>query len=840
MSLLAFTSDSTDFAVAYLGHHDMALVLLSIFIAILAAYTSFSHRHLMQGSVTKTSRWLWHCSGAVAMGLGVWAMHFTGMMSFQLPLPITYQLKLTLFSVLPAIAAAFVTLHVVAAPVQHIKHLLLGGVLMGAGIGAMHYTGMAAIVVPAQQLYQPAMFLGSIAVAVIMATLALGIRPWLSPMLQHKAVLDMISSVVMGLAIASMHYAAMHATVFLPGQQLQLASGITMNKQTLGTLAVVVAVAILLLATIAVLMRKRIRTAEQRSDTANEQARLLASRLQRIALRVPGLVCEFRMGNDGSFTFPYASDSIRDLYRISPEQARLDAKPILAVIHPDDREAMLQSMYHSAQLMSPWRHEYRVLTEQGEARWLFGSAMPERDAEGVSWSGFVTDISQRKATEQQINQLAFYDNLTGLYNRGKIQQRLQELCGQLGYNAQSGAVVVVDVDNFKRINDTQGHKAGDELLKQLAARLSQFAPEGCAAGRLSSDEFVLLVVGLPAQIAQASKQLELFAQELRAELQQPYAINGHYFNCSVSLGYCVFNDLSANADDLLKQADIAVSHAKALGGNGQQMFAPAMKQQIQHRFALEQALANAVAQQQLSLHYQPQLTDTGKVIGVEALLRWHSPQFGAVSPAEFIPLAEETGLIEGIGDWVLQQACQQLQQWQTDPQLSRLMMSVNISARQFYLPEFANLVAQCIKQYQVDPACLVLELTESLVLADLDDAVARMQRIKQLGVKFSMDDFGTGYSSLSYLSRLPFDEVKIDQYFVRSASSGKSRDWVIVDAIIGIANTYGMKLVAEGVETQAQRELLRQSGCRCYQGYLFARPAPAADTERWIKQHSAD
>ena len=225
------------------------------------------------------------------------------------------------------------------------------------------------------------------------------------------------------------------------------------------------------------------------------------------------------------------------------------------------------------------------------------------------------------------------------------------------------------------------------------------------------------------------------------------------------------------------------------------------------------------------------------MVGVEALLRWYCPELGMVSPAEFIPLAEETGLIEDIGFWVLHQACQQLQQWQADPLLTGVTMSVNISARQFYLPEFVSIVQQCLEQYQFAPQCLMLELTESLILADLEDAVARMQQIKQLGVKFSMDDFGTGYSSLSYLSRLPFDEVKIDQYFVRSGSTGQPRDWAIVDAIVGIANTYGMKLVAEGVETPAQQALLRQSGCRCYQGYLFARPAPAADTELWIRQY---
>jgi diguanylate cyclase len=836
MSLLAFTSDNTDLALAYHGYHDMPLVLLSLLIAVQAAYTSFSHRSLIQHSAGRWSRWLWLSSGATAMGLGVWAMHFTGMMSLQLPVEVSYQLDLTLVSVVPAIAAAYITLQVVAAQVTRLKAIVGGGVLMGSGIGCMHYVGMAAMQLQAERLYQPLMFVVSILVAVVLATLALGVRPWLSSVLRHKILLELISSVVMGLAIASMHYVAMHATVFMPLTQKQPFTGVAMSKQMLGTLAVIVAVGILLVATIAVIMRQRIRQAERSSDMANERARLVTTRLERIASRVPGLVYEFHMSHDGHFTFPYASDVIYQFYRLTPQQAKEDAMPIMTVVHPDDREVLLQSIYRSAQLMLPWQHEFRIVDAQNAVRWLLGNAIPERDADGVSWSGFTTDITLRKEADEKIHQLAYFDALTGLFNRRKIQQSLQELCEQFSDNARGSAVILVDVDNFKRINDTQGHKAGDELLKQVAARLLQFIPPGSVCGRLSSDEFVVLVSDLPLQLPQASRQLEQFASELRQHLQQPYAIGGHHYSSSFSIGYSVFNDASVSADDLLKQADIAVSHAKAMGGNCQYMFAQVMKQRMQHRFALERALDSAVERQELSLHYQPQVTDNARVIGVEALLRWHNAELGLVSPAEFIPLAEETGQIEKIGLWVLQQACQQLSEWHADPLMKDITMSVNISARQFYLPEFVTLVKQCLEQYDFAPHCLMLELTESLILADIDDAISRMQHIKQLGVKFSMDDFGTGYSSLSYLSRLPFDEVKIDQFFIRSGSSGQPRDWVIIDAIIGIANTYGMKLVAEGVETETQRDMLRKSGCRCYQGYLYAKPAPASQTQAWIMQ----
>ncbi|MDX1676718.1 putative bifunctional diguanylate cyclase/phosphodiesterase [Arsukibacterium sp.] len=604
-------------------------------------------------------------------------------------------------------------------------------------------------------------------------------------------------------------------------------------------LALIVVVILVLVITVTVLLRRQRQITRQDYSTATSKIQQLDQRWQRIAARVPGMVYEFHMANDGSFTFPYASEAIRDIYRISPAEAKRDAMPALEAIHVDDRAGMLESINQSAREMTPWRHEYRVLDEQGNVRWVFGNAIPEQDETGVSWTGFITDITERKAVEQKIHQLAYFDSLTALYNRRKIQQALQEFCDTAEPGTRDRAILLINIDNFKRINDTLGHKAGDNLLKQLAERLQTAAPRGSACGRLSSDEFVLLINRLPGQQATFTAQLEQFVVSLRGTLQQPYDINGHYFKNTVSVGYCIVGESVATADELLKQAEIAVAHVKAAGGNGQLLFAAQMYQQQQHRNAIELALDNAVSAKQLSVHYQPQVADDGTVSGVEALLRWQHPELGAVSPALFIPLAEENGQIEEIGYWVLQHTCQQLQKWQTDPVFADLTMSVNISARQFYLPDFVSIVEQCLNKYQIAPQLLILELTESLILANLDDAVARMLQIKKLGVRFSMDDFGTGYSSLSYLSRLPFDEVKIDQYFVRSGSSGNPRDWVIVDAIIGIANTYGMKLIAEGVETTKQHAMLRQSGCHCYQGYLFARPAPVAETEAWIQQKAA-
>ena len=834
MSLLAFADHTTDFSLALTGSHHMTLVLLSLFIAIFAAHTSFNVAQLMQSTPSIRLRHLWHALGAVALGTGVWAMHFTGMMAFELPVTVEYHLGLTLLSILPAVLAAAVILQVVAMPAARWRSIVLGGALMGAGIGTMHYTGMTAMVLQAEQLYRLDWFIASVLVAVALATMALAVRPVLRSRIRHPELLKGLSAVVMGLAIASMHYVAMHATLYLPAESVRGMAGFRISSETLGWLAVVMAVAILLIASVTAVMRQRLQRVEKRNQQSEQRASIWAQRMQRIAERVPGLVYQFKRTEDGQLSFPYASEAIRDFYRISPEQAAKDASAVIEAIHPEDREAMLASIERSASELTPWHFEYRVLDEAGNSRWVLGSSLPEQEEDGVSWYGFITDITERKEAEETIHRLAFYDELTGLYNRKKLQLCLQEQLQDMAVSQHLAAAIVIDLDDFKRLNDTLGHQAGDQLLQQVAVRIARDLPVGTFCGRLSSDEFAVLLGFLPAAEALARDLAQQQAEQLLQLLQQPFRLSGHSYQSSVSIGVHLFR-AEEPADECLKRADLAMSYAKRAGGNDIRFFQPEMLQEVEARFALEQALNQALIHNQFRLYYQPKVTAQGDVVGVEALIRWQHPERGMISPAFFIPLAEESGLIEAIGQWVLQQACQQLQIWQPHPKLGRLSVSVNLSVRQFYQPDFVEQMAGLLAHYQVNPALLRLELTESLVLTDLDDAVARMEQLKALGLLFAMDDFGTGYSSLSYLSRLPFDEIKIDQHFVRQCRDGqKPKDWVIVDAIIGIANTFGMELVAEGVEHEIQQQLLHASGCYCYQGYLFARPQPVADFEHWL------
>lgn len=836
MNFIAFTQGGHPLDSALSGQHSHALVLLSLFIAVLAALSSFSHAGLMRSATQPWVRRAWHLGGAVAMGLGVWAMHFTAMMAFELPVTVRYRADLTLLSVLPAVAAGAVTLNVVARPAVDWRGIVLGGALMGAGIGAMHYTGMAAMVMPAERLYRPELFGLSIVVAVALATLALWVRPALHARLRAAWQVTVLASFIMGLAIASMHYVAMHATVYLPVAEWLVPHATLMNKQDLGALAVVAAVAIVLGATLAVGLRRQL-------ENTQSALHLTQQRLQQLAQRVPGVMYQLKMWGDGRMTFPYTSPAITEFHGVTPEQVEVDGRLALHAVHPEDIDGMLRSFNRSARDLSPWRHEYRVVGGDGHVRWLFGNAMPARDGDGVLWSGFITEITDRKSNEATIERLAYRDPLTGLHNRSRMQQYLTEFRQALQVGQQRmGALLIVDLDRFKQVNGTQGHRVGDQMLKEVAQRLQRCAVGDARIGRLSSDEFMVLVRRLPSDPEWAWRETNELGHRLLEALQAPYELEGRHYTCGASIGAYLIDDARLREDEVLKRADVAMSHAKRAGGGALRFFDPQLDLQMQRRFALEQALRDAIegAPGQLSLFLQPQVTHTGQVRGFEALLRWTHPVHGAISPAEFIPIAEQTGLILPLGQWVREQACDLLLSWRMNPRMAHLRLSINVSAREFYQSDFVPQLQQLLARHGLVAPRLMLELTESLVLADLNDAISRMQQLRELGLGFAMDDFGTGYSSLSYLAQLPFDEIKIDQSFVRQAADGqRRRAWAVVEAIVDIAAKFGTETLAEGVETEAQRRLLEASGCLNYQGYLFARPAPVDEMIRWLETQPA-
>jgi diguanylate cyclase (GGDEF)-like protein len=428
-------------------------------------------------------------------------------------------------------------------------------------------------------------------------------------------------------------------------------------------------------------------------------------------------------------------------------------------------------------------------------------------------------------SEKTVYQLAYSDPLTALPNRRLFQDRLERAILLSNRDNHYRALMLLDMDNFKTLNDSRGHRMGDLLLIEVASRLKSSMRASDTVARLGGDEFVILLGELSENEQSASEQALKFAEKISKSLNQPYRLDQLIYHCSASIGVTMFRDVEITIEEVHKRADAAMYQAKNAGRNTVRFYDPQTQAVLEARSEMERALRTAVTHQQLHVYFQVQVDHHSKPIGAEALIRWEHPQMGMVFPVQFIQIAEETGLILPIGQWVIESVCSQIKLWESNPLTSDLQIAVNVSARQFRQAEFVTLVDGSIKRTGINPSRLKLELTESMVLDDVDDTVIKMHALKKLGVRFSMDDFGTGYSSLSYLTKLPIDQLKVDQSFVRNIGV-KPNDAVIVKTIIGMAASLNMESIAEGVETQAQRDFLEQAGCTLFQGYLFGKPVP--------------
>ncbi|MDD3355096.1 EAL domain-containing protein [Zoogloea sp.] len=445
--------------------------------------------------------------------------------------------------------------------------------------------------------------------------------------------------------------------------------------------------------------------------------------------------------------------------------------------------------------------------------------------------GILRDVTARKEAEQQIEHLAFYDGLTTLPNRRLLLDRLRLARAECLQDGSHGALVFIDLDNFKLLNDTSGHEAGNQLLREVAQRLLKCAGETNSVARPGADEFVVLLRNLSSHEPDAATQAKILGETIMERLNQPYLLDGRSHHSTPSVGITLFGQGVETEEELLKQADIAMYQAKAAGRNTLRFFDPDMQAALAARADLENALRAALEKNELILHYQAQVGVDERISGAEALIRWLRPGHGLISPNQFIPLAEETGLILPLGIWVLRAACQQLQRWSTDARTQELCLAINVSARQFRHPNFVSQVQFALASSGAPASRLKLELTESLVLDDVDDTIRKMRALRTVGVHFSMDDFGTGYSSLAYLTRLPLDQLKIDQSFVRKLP-GSPGDAAVVQTIISLTHGLNLRVIAEGVETEAQRRFLERCGCNHWQGYLFSTPEPLAEFEK--------
>jgi diguanylate cyclase (GGDEF)-like protein/PAS domain S-box-containing protein len=467
--------------------------------------------------------------------------------------------------------------------------------------------------------------------------------------------------------------------------------------------------------------------------------------------------------------------------------------------------------------------------------WL--SIVTVNDTQGrvANYVATFSDITLQKQSEERIQILAFSDPLTNLPNRRLLLDRLAHAVATSARNNCQGALFFIDLDDFKALNDTRGHDIGDLLLQQVAMRLVDCIREGDTVARLGGDEFVVMLEGLGDKYLEASTQTKAVGEKILATLNTPYMLEGFLHHCTPSIGITMFDGHHNSVDELLKQADLAMYRAKSGGRNALCFFDPEMQTAVTQRVAMEADLRQGIEQNQFILFYQPQVDHTNRTTGAEVLVRWKHPQRGMVPPIEFIPLAEETGLIVPLGRWVLETACAQLSHWAKSPETAELSIAVNVSAHQFRLPDFVDQVLTTLDCYNTNPHKLKLELTESLLLDDVEAIIGKMTALKEHGVSFSLDDFGTGYSSLSYLKRLPLDQLKIDQSFVRDVLAD-TNNAAIARTIVSLAHSLGLTVIAEGVETEEQLLFLAANGCHAYQGYLFSRPLPLEQFDAFVKR----
>jgi diguanylate cyclase (GGDEF)-like protein len=482
---------------------------------------------------------------------------------------------------------------------------------------------------------------------------------------------------------------------------------------------------------------------------------------------------------------------------------------------------------------TPLTVEYRIDSPSGEC--FFEGKAQAIDSDSATKRSIVMvtrDVTARHQHEEQIRRLAFYDTLTALPNRRFFLERLKTAQLSCQRNKHGGALLFIDLDNFKNINDLYGHDAGDTVLKEAAHRLKQIVRATDTVARLGGDEFVILLEGLSEDEQTAAHHASLIGQQALAALERPFEFEKGSQAISGSVGIVLFDSRSAS-HDLLQQADISMYSAKNDGKNAIRFYDPSMQSSIASRLQLEQQIRQGLLNNEFRAYYQLQWSDEKGLIGLEALLRWQHPQWGLVGPSAFLEVASSTGLLTELDRWLLDEVCSQLVAWSKEPSLAHLPVSINICASHLRQSSFANEIMDVLKDKHIDPSLIKIELTEATLILDLDQACSHIETLRRQGVRFALDDFGTGYSSLNYLQKLPIDQVKIDQSFVQQLPGAESI--AIIQAISGLATTFGLDIVAEGVESEAQRQVLAENGCTAYQGYLFAKPLPPREMVRAVE-----
>jgi len=804
------------------GKHDVPLVILSWLVALAASYASLEIIRLVGSHSSSLWRRTWLTAGASVMGAGVWSMHFVGMHAYQLDFHVSHSHLLTLLSILPAILGSLVAMTLLCREQLRHRTLILAGISLGLGIGVMHYSGMAAMRMPATLYYALDLLLASLVVAVGLGVLsAYAYR--LCRMENGKAHYQryaFVSALCISLAVSGMHYVAMQAAWFVPMSDAADHAHIEASHWLIFVISGA-AVFAALLTVLAIKIQRRLEDSERHGHMT--QRRLL----EVIAALQDGVV----LFDDGA-RIRLCNNAFEQLTGMTHTQ--LIGTDITQVPYAKDSQALTPAIHRALVSQGEWSGMVTALRSNGDEypAWLSISRVNYAHSKDQDYVALISDRTDEQNAQQRIRYLAYHDMLTGLPNRLALQEYLTTHLQDSRHKGHYSVLALLDVNRFKVLNDSMGQDIGDELLRQLGSRLQQQAGKQMYAARLDGNEFALCSTLIAADQAAAEQQAHQQIEAVLASLVAGYQLHGHTYPCKINVGMLTFcpRDID-NVGQLFKRAGLALLEAKRQRDGEPKRFCAALEQKLEEHLTLERELRLAIDSGALSLYLQAQVDAQHKVIGAEALVRWHHPQQGMISPGRFIPIAEQTGLILPLGAWVLKEGCRLLGEWQHDTRLRDLKLSLNVSVRQFQQPDFVEQVTTTLHATGAPPERLTLELTESLLMSDPEGTIDKMLRLRQLGIRFALDDFGTGYSSLAYLKSLPLDTLKIDIAFVKDLALDMQAT-PIAATIIALAESLGLDVIAEGVETADQSTVLARLGCHVYQGYFFSKPAPAAEFAR--------
>ena len=784
------------------GEHDLRLVLLAGCICFLASWVAISL--FRRASATKKGvRAGWLALAGVATGCGIWATHFIAMLAYEPGVAIAYDITLTVLSLFLAVAITGAGLSIAIGNPNGWSPKV-GGAIVGGGVASMHYTGMWALELPGRVTWAPDLAVASIVLGILLGSAAMMVIVRHESKRQH-----LLGAVLLTLAIVSHHFTAMGAVEILPDPTKYVHS-LSLSPASLALAVAGAAILILGLSLAGAFADRRMQERDAQLITAvNNMSHgvVMFDAFERLVVCNARYIEMYGLSTD----VVIAGTTLRDLmsHRIATGTLKRD---------PDEYRTALLSAVAKGEVTS-----WIAITPEGRAIAVTNRPMP-----GGAWVGTHEDVTERRQAEERIEYLAHHDALTDLPNRLLFHQQLEQSLKELR-RGERLALLYVGLDQFKSINDTLGHPVGDELLKAVAARLQGCLNETDTVARLGGDEFAIIQMA----VDKPTDTTDL-VQRIHEAIREPYEYGVHQFTADASIGIAMAPDDGADSNELLKNADLAMYGAKADGRGTYRFFEPDMDARVKARRALEFDLRQAIMCGEFELYYQPLVNlKDNKITGCEALLRWRHSERGTVSPAEFIPIAEETGLIVPLGEWVLRTACAQAATWPDD-----IKVAVNVSPVQFKSGNLVQMVINVLAASGLPAHRLELEITEAVLIRDDEATLAVLHQLRQLGVRIAMDDFGTGYSSLGYLQRFPFDKIKIDRSFIKDVAE-KDGSLSIVQAVVSIAQSRNITTTAEGVETQQQMEALRTLGCTEMQGYLFSPAIPAAEILRLFPSYRA-